>query len=196
MRRITRVSVPKAVSDADVLIKLCRAGHLNLLFRTIDRVYVPAYVFSEARYVLARHACRPLLDQAGKDGLFTVVDTVQGDGLTPDQRQGMAITRQSFRFMLDPGELEALALAVEFGIPYILSDDRAARRTIEEHSDVRVLRHPDLLYICQYNAEAYCKDIKRIFRDIQAGESHRLGGSFQDIMRRSRERVKELGLRK
>jgi len=131
--RIIRISVPEAVSDADILVKFCRAGCLDLLFGTIERVYVPAYVLSEARQVSARHTCRLLLDQAAKDGFLTVVDTRQGDGLTPDQRQGMAIIRESFRYMLDPGELDALALAVEFGVPYILSDDRAARRIIVEH---------------------------------------------------------------
>jgi len=39
--------ITAAISDADVLIKLCKAGYLNILGDVFEYLYVPAVVLSE-----------------------------------------------------------------------------------------------------------------------------------------------------
>jgi len=39
--------ITAAISDADVLIKLCKAGYLNILGDVFEYLYVPAVVISE-----------------------------------------------------------------------------------------------------------------------------------------------------
>lgn len=186
--------IARLVSDADVLIKLARTAHLELLGATVGQVLVPRLVFDEARSKVNKPPPGLTLLDARNKKWFAVMDTLSAEDFTLEQRRAMNSTRQSFEYMLDDGELEALVLAVELGVPYILSDDRKAREIIERESAVRVLRHPDLIVLCQQSGLACCREAEQIFEEIQQGESYPLGAPFSEIARQSVEYLTNLGL--
>lgn len=68
--------ITAAVSDADVLIKLCQAGHLNILSDVFEKLYVPAVVLGEVKEKLIPEEDSKSLDTASSQGWLVVISPV------------------------------------------------------------------------------------------------------------------------
>jgi predicted nucleic acid-binding protein len=102
------------VSDATPLNILCRLGHVWVLERIFGAVMVPPAVVDE---LTAPGAPEPVRERASSP---------------PDWVHVVAPTPPFGDFALDPGETEALALAIELRATNILIDERRARRTASQ----------------------------------------------------------------
>lgn len=98
----------RVVSDTTALTTLIKAGLENILPQLFERVLIPEEV---SRELLAFHPCLP--------DACEVRQVASGNLLS------------SLRSRVDPGEAEAIALAVEVRIPILLIDDRKGRREAE-----------------------------------------------------------------
>ena len=129
------------ISDADVLIKLCKAGAIHILPKVFTMVKVPQVVLDE-------------VERKTPPERYYILKRCEGDWLeilTPDifdanQRRLFEIFLSQHRYTLDTGERYAAAFANELTIPIILSDDKAARRIIETLG-VTVLSLPEILWL-------------------------------------------------
>ncbi|MGD2062976.1 MAG: DUF3368 domain-containing protein [Nitrospirota bacterium] len=113
-----------AVADAGPLIALARIGHLSLLPAVLGEVLVPEAVVSEC----VRDRSRPgaMAIQSALDGGLLVLRRVKR---TPEL--------EALAELLDPGESEALTLAVSEGVP-VLMDEKRGRR-VAHHLGIPVL---------------------------------------------------------
>lgn len=102
------------VADASPLIFLGRLGQLSVLPSMFGQVLVPAAVFAEATAAASRPGARAVLE-ARRAELFEVVQLRESAGA------------DELAEIVDAGEAEAIALALERGIDRILMDDRAGR---------------------------------------------------------------------
>ena len=104
------------VSDATALIVLARMGKLNLLHIVFDQVLVPTNVMAEVR-------SKPDHD----DAVWNQQWLIPADGKATDKAAGTNGGRyQELCRVLDPGESEAIALAVKESLP-LLIDERKGR---------------------------------------------------------------------
>ncbi|MEW6574637.1 MAG: hypothetical protein AB1374_13515 [Bacillota bacterium] len=182
------LSKPKVVSDADIVIKFCKARHLGLLGEVFSEVLIPLRVFEEA--------VEELRDKSALDFRWLVVRAINDqNSFSIEQRQAMAITMRSFEYELDDGEREAFALANELGIPIILSDDRNAKRIIETASNVVGLSHIEVLVWATEADVLKPANAQKIFDDINSIVSHPIGTPYDDLQERARERFRKLGWR-
>lgn len=101
------------VSDTSPLINLSVIDHLWLIPKLYDQVIVPNAVFNEI-----------VVDGVGEPGAVEIesANWVSVKSCTPNQ-----LIRQLL-LDLDPGEAEAIALAVEIGADRILIDERKGRQ--------------------------------------------------------------------
>lgn len=104
----------KVVSNTSPLINLARIGHLNLLPRIFGRLLIPEAVWQEA-----------VIDGEGQPGAKEIRQADWIERATVSNRQLVRSLRQE----LDPGEAEAIALAVEINADWLLMDERLARQT-------------------------------------------------------------------
>lgn len=109
-------SPPVAVADASVLIVLGASGHLELLDLLGGEILVPPAVHAEVVADL-RLPGAAAIAEALPAGRLQLAAPADGPRLT------------SLRALLDPGEAEAIALAVERSARWVLMDDKAGRRT-------------------------------------------------------------------
>jgi predicted nucleic acid-binding protein len=135
----------KCVSDADVLIKFARGGQMDLLGRIVPSVVIPDRVRREVLTEIGLHGPLSVFVDAIRTGWVTVIDTDGGSDLTPAQLLSVRIFNESYRDLMDSGELMAAALASEMGIPIMFSDDRRAQRIIQEVTSIAVLRIHEVL---------------------------------------------------
>ena len=101
------------VADASPLIFLGQLGRLDVLLAIFGSVIVPSAVFAEATASPGRPGAQAVL-RAHSAGLFAV--ELVGPGRASELSE-----------LVDPGEAEAIALALERGIPRVLMDDLAGR---------------------------------------------------------------------
>ena len=104
------------IADTGPLIALARIGRLDLLRRLYGRVVVPPAVHTELALDSNRSGTKVLADVfvAG----WIVVETVAD-----------SIVRWELDQLLGPGEAEAIALAEQSDIRFLLIDDARGRRT-------------------------------------------------------------------
>jgi predicted nucleic acid-binding protein len=102
------VSDREAVSNASALIALVQIGRLDLLSHLFSRVVIPPEV---ARETAPSLAVRPA---------WIVTVALQ----RPLDPRLLAVT-------LDPGERETIGLAMELAAPWVVLDERRARRAAE-----------------------------------------------------------------
>jgi predicted nucleic acid-binding protein len=127
--------------DADIMVKLARAGELGLLGRLQRVILIPEKVRREAlRKIGTKGSGGASIGDGMKQGWLRVVDVYNSPEFTMEQHASIQVFINSYRDFLGPGELEAAALAHEFGVPLMFSDDREAQRYIEAFTDVKVLR--------------------------------------------------------
>ncbi len=102
------------VSDTSPVLNLARIGRLQLLPLIYGQVLIPATVFEEL--TASKRDLPPAIDLASEPWL--IVASAQ------DQARV-----QELRTHLDPGEAEAIVLAVERHADLLLVDERRGRRT-------------------------------------------------------------------
>ena len=102
------------VSDTSPVLNLARIGRLELLHLIYKQVLIPSAVFAELR--ASKRDLPPAFDLASEPWLIVASAT--------DQQRV-----QELRENLDPGEAEAIVLAIEHRADLLLVDERRARRT-------------------------------------------------------------------
>ncbi len=107
--------MPEAISNTSPLLYLYRIDALDWLPRLFTEVWIPAAVFDELKEGRRR---RDDVPDPGSYGWLQVVDP----RATPSEWLSLD---------LGPGELAAMALALENPTRIVLLDDRAARRTAQ-----------------------------------------------------------------
>lgn len=102
------------VSDTSPVLNLARIGRLGLLPSLYHQVLIPSAVYAEL--TASRINLPPSIDLASETWLIVA---------TASDRKRV----QELREDLDPGESEAIVLAIERGADLLLVDERRARRT-------------------------------------------------------------------
>ena len=102
------------VSNTSPLINLASIDHLDLLRRIFSRILIPAAVWQEA-----------VIDGEGQPGAKEICQAGWIERLTVTNRQLVHSLGQE----LDPGEAEAISLAVEIKADWLLMDERLGRQT-------------------------------------------------------------------
>jgi hypothetical protein len=113
----------KVVCNASPLINLARVGQLSLLSRLFGRVLLPEAVWHEV-----------VEEGQGQPGGGEIGEAAWIDRRVVANRQ----LTHSLRQDLDPGEAEAIALAVEIEADLLLMDERLGRETAR-HFGLRCL---------------------------------------------------------
>lgn len=104
----------KVVSNASPLVNLARIGQLTLLPQLFGQVLIPDAVWQEV-----------VEDGRGQPGADEIRMAAWIERMTVSNRQLVHSLRQD----LDPGEAEAIALAVEIEADWLLMDERLGRET-------------------------------------------------------------------
>lgn len=176
------------VSDADVIIKLYKAKHLDVLEKLYTEVIIPGRVHKEILKEVG------LPDPLTQYNWLNKINLNDRNILNPAQIYGIEITLQSFRYALDDGEREAFALAQELGIPVLLIDDISAKRIIENNSDILGISHFEILFQTLHKRILTPEDAENVFKDINAVVDRPIKTPFDDLMKRVRKRFNDLGL--
>lgn len=104
----------KVVSNASPLINLARIGQLSLLPRIFGRLLIPEAVWQEV-----------VVDGEDQPGAKEICQADWVERAVVSNHQLVRSLRQE----LDPGEAEAIALAVEINADWLLMDERLGRQT-------------------------------------------------------------------
>lgn len=104
----------KVVSNASPLVNLARIGQLTLLPQLFGQVLIPEAVWREV-----------VEDGSGQPGADEIRIAAWIKRMAVSNRQLVYSLRQD----LDPGEAEAIALAVEIDADWLLMDERLGRET-------------------------------------------------------------------
>jgi len=180
------ISSRVCISDADVLIKICNSGHLEILSLLFEQVIIPAKVYEEVLRKLRRY--RSHLTQAIDKQLIKIISFSQ---LKPIQRQGIESFLESYRDSMDDGELHATALANEFSIDLMLIDDRNAIRLIKNCTEIICVTHWEYIHLCIASNKLAFEDGQAIFESINSTVTHPIGIPFAELMKRAAEKFKD-----
>lgn len=101
------------VSDTSPVLNLARIGRLDLLPSLYHQVLIPSAVYEEL--IRSKSDLPPAIDLASQPWLTVATAN--------DQKRV-----QELRGYLDPGEAEAIVLAIELRADLLLVDERRARR--------------------------------------------------------------------
>ncbi|WP_141264537.1 MULTISPECIES: hypothetical protein [unclassified Neomoorella] len=181
------------VSDADILVKFCKAGFLSLLGQLFNQVIVPKKVFEEAELKIGLQARGLSLHAAQQEGWLKSIDisNPQND-LTREQKHSILSYIETYRYSLDPGELEASAIAHELGIQILLTDDRTAKRLIQEWSELICIAHWEILWLCINVNLLKMSEAEKIFQALQTVVEYPVKIPFKELMKRSSNRLNYL----
>jgi len=102
------------VSDTSPILNLARIGRLELLPLLYHQVLIPSAVYEEL--TASRRDLPPVIDLASQQWLIVAI---------PNDQKRVEELREN----LDPGEAEAIVLAIERRANVVLVDERRARRT-------------------------------------------------------------------
>jgi predicted nucleic acid-binding protein len=105
----------QAVSDTSPLFNLAAIGQLHLLAQQFESILIPPAVLAEMG---------PVRDTVAAESIRRAID--EGSiRVAPVENQHLV---RSLKVLLDPGEAEALALALESAIGTVLMDEKEGRR--------------------------------------------------------------------
>jgi len=139
------------VSNTSPLINLARIGHLDLLQRIFGKILIPAAVWQEA-----------VIDGEGQPGAKEICQAGWIERLTVTNRQLVHSLGQE----LDPGEAEAISLAVEIKADWLLMDERLGRQTAR-HFDLGTIGLIGILKVAKQRGEiAALRPLLEQLRDI------------------------------
>jgi predicted nucleic acid-binding protein len=102
------------VADAGPLVGLARIGLLGILRDLYQEILIPPGVFDELRVSESRPGSKALLEAVRAEWLLRV---------EPEAAEDL----QSLRLLVDPGEAEAIMLALQRGSRFLLIDDKQGR---------------------------------------------------------------------
>lgn len=100
------------VSDTSPVSNLLRIGALNLLPQLYGRVVIPSMVWSELM----------VLKKLGHD-----ISSLENAGWLEIKSPGRPLYATELSTMLDPGEAEAISLALELGADLLIIDEKDGR---------------------------------------------------------------------
>ncbi|MCR4441212.1 MAG: hypothetical protein QHH10_04035 [Peptococcaceae bacterium] len=171
------------ISDADVLIKLCKAGVVHILPKVFTMVKVPQVVLNE-------------VERKTPPERYHALKRCEGDWLeilTPDifdanQRRLFEIFLSQHQYTLDTGERYAAAFANELSISIILSDDKAARRIIETLG-VTVLSMPEILWLNIQLKELTLEEGQVVFDMLNEVVDHPITTPFARLLEMAEKRL-------
>lgn len=178
-----------AISDADVMIKLCKAGYLNILGEIFEVIYVPMVVFNEVQEKTDGHKNYADLTIARSDGWLVVIAE---EDLKTEQRKTYKSFLKSYDDMLDRGELHAAALANEIKIEIILSDDNNAKRIINHLFQINGLAYWELIYLYSRIKGMNFDVVEVIHQEVNKVVDQPIGVPFDRLMRRAEQRILEI----
>lgn len=181
-----------AVSDADVMIKLYKAGYLSLLGDIFSEVIVSGKVYEEVTQKISKKPDE--INSLLEYNWLKKISITDQNFLTEDQIKLIRITMQSYQYALDDGEREAFALANELNISVLLIDDAPAKRIIEQNSDVKGLSHVEVLYIATLKKIMTPQEAEKVFEKVNSVVTYPIKTPFRDLMRRAHKRFLALGL--
>lgn len=148
------------ISDADVLVKLCKAGYLEVLGKIIKTVIIPDKVLAEVKRKVATHGKGMSISKAIDIGFIKVYAV---DDLEPIQRKSFKAFVNSFIDHLGPGELKAAALANELDIKLMLSDDRDARNFINNNTNIKCVQFYYVLRLGELSKIITYDDVEKVY---------------------------------
>jgi predicted nucleic acid-binding protein len=112
----------KIVSNASPIINLAKINRLDLLEKLYQKIIIPGAVFKEL--IVKGH---------DKENIPAIKSLIDNDIIEILEVQSNALVR-ALEKDLDPGESEAIALAVEINAELVILDERDARETAEIYS--------------------------------------------------------------
>ena len=183
-----------SVSDADIIVKLARAGELAVLGRIQETVLIPEKVRLEALKKIGTHSKGPDLADCMKQGWLRVVDIYDSRAFRPGERPLIDAFMDANRDVLGPGELEAAALAHVLGIPLLFSDDRTAQLYIEKITDVVVLRLHEVIALGERRGMYSRDEAVALFNKVNSLQEYPVTVPAFDLMTRANERFNRLKL--
>lgn len=175
-----------AISDADVMIKLCKAGYLNILGNVFEYLYVPAVVLSEVESKIADVENNLNLTEVRSQRWLVVIGQ---EDLKPEQKLTYASFIASYTDILNRGELHATALANEMNIDIILSDDNSAKNIIDHLFQKKGLAYWEVLYLYGKINAIPPKRLETIHNAVNQVVDRPIGVSFNNLMRRAEQRI-------
>ncbi len=102
------------IADAGPLVGLARIGLLGLLKDLYQEILIPPRVFDELRVSEGRPGSKALQEAIGLQWLVCV---------QPEPTEDL----ESLLLLVDPGEAEAIVLAIQRGARFLLIDDKQGR---------------------------------------------------------------------
>jgi predicted nucleic acid-binding protein len=102
------------IADAGPLVGLARIGQLNLLKDLYREILIPPRVFDELRISESRPGSFALLEAVRLQWLVCV---------KPEPTEDL----ETLRLLVDPGEAEAIILAIQRSARFLLIDDKQGR---------------------------------------------------------------------
>lgn len=171
------------ISDADVLIKVCKAGVTHILPKVFTIVKVPQVVLDEVERKTPLEKYQALKKCVG-DWLEVLTPEI----FDPSQKRLFEIFLSEHRYTLDTGERYAAAFANELTISIILSDDKAARRIIETLG-VTVLSLPEILWLNIQMEELTPEEGQVIFDMLNEVVDHPITTPFAKLLERAESRL-------
>jgi predicted nucleic acid-binding protein len=98
----------------------------------------------------------------------------------------------TYRDILDPGELEAAALAHALGIPLLFSDDRTAQTYIQEETDITVLRLCEVIALGEMRGVYSREEAVTIFDKVNALQDYPVTAPASELLSKAVERIERL----
>lgn len=181
--------ITAAVSDADVLIKLCKAGYIDILGDVIETLFVPVVVLREVESKITDGKDIINLKKVCSQDWFVVISL---EDLNPAQKLTYASFIATYSNILDRGELHATALASEIGIDIILSDDHSAKNIIEYRFQKGGMAYWEVLYYYGKLNGMPLKQLETIHNAVNQVVDKPIGVPFKKLMRRAEGRISEL----
>ncbi|MEG6616585.1 hypothetical protein V6C27_09180 [Peptococcaceae bacterium 1198_IL3148] len=190
---MTTTMIEICVSDADVLVNLSLTGHLELMGKVFDKVLIPDKVLREAQKKIATRGKGMSLRDAQLERWLQVINIDTASDLTIDELNSIKIFCESYDCFLGPGELKAAALANEKNINWLVSDDKEAKKYIEEFTDINCISLFEIISLCCIVNILNLEEGKLIFDEINAiRRPTKL--TFEEIVKRTKKKFTQLGL--
>lgn len=151
------------VSDTSPITNLIKIGRLELLRQVFSEIIITEGVYDELIQINGRRA---LIDEAS----WIIIKEVQNKELVKD-----------FLKLLDPGESESVALAIEIRADYLLIDEKKGRKIAREYG----LNITGLLGILKRaKTKKYIKKVQPILEELIIKGGFRIHPTlYQEILK-------------
>lgn len=180
-----------AISDTDILIHLTKAGHLSLLDKLFEEVYIPEYIFMKE----LKKKAGPLFYDIEKiiKGPRSIFVIVADKDMDLTQKQIKKLTLNEIGDLVGRGEAECAALSKAKDIPIIISDNSTEFRFLSEFI---ILTYFDLLALCTHHGIMDAGEAETIYNSINDILDHKSVDSFDVKRSRTMGRIESNGWNK